>query len=112
MADQVPPTNPVVTTNPSVGLPPETNPSTPQASEGSSKSRMWVIVAAFIVVAVLVATGIYMYVRLRETNPSFQQISQNVQESLDSAANDLTGVKADEDLSKDFSDVDKDLNNL
>jgi flagellar basal body-associated protein FliL len=114
MADQVPtvPTiNPVSTTpqTPQVGVPLS---QTPQTESGSSKSMFWVILAAFIVVAILVGAGIYMYMMARQTNPEFQQISQNVQESLDSVANDLTGVQAEEDVTKDFADVDKDLNSL
>jgi hypothetical protein len=48
---------------------------------------------------------------MRETNPAFQQVSESVQQSLDSAANDLSGVQ-DIDVSADFADVDKDLNQL
>lgn len=119
MSDQVPPpviTPPVSTASSAPvapnGTPPVSDPIAVQSSGGSSKGTLWVIVAAFIVVAVLAGSGIYLYMAMRETNPAFQQISESVQQSLDSAANDLTGVKADDDVSKDFTDVDKDLSNL
>jgi flagellar basal body-associated protein FliL len=70
-----------------------------------------VILAAFLVVAALAGAGIYLYMGMRETNPAFQQVSESVQQSLDSAANDLSGVQ-DIDVSADFADVDKDLNQL
>jgi hypothetical protein len=120
MADQIPPvtSNQVPASNVSVpagNQPVEksgTEPMVVQSSQtGSSKGTLWVIVAAFIVVAVLVGAGIYMYMMARSTNPDFQQISQNVQESLDSAATDLEGVQVT-DVSADFAEVDKELNDL
>lgn len=110
MADPVPlvANTPTPATNP---VPDPIAPPVPQSETSSSKSMMWVIVAAFILVAVLVGAGIYMYMMARETNPEFQQISQNIQESLDSAANDLAGVQ-DNDVSADFAEVDKELSQL
>ena len=85
--------------------------SVPPATEGSSKGMLLVIVAAFLVVAVLVGAGIYTYMTMRETNPAFQQVSENIQQSLDSAANDISGI-TDTDVNADFSEVDKELNQL
>jgi flagellar basal body-associated protein FliL len=70
-----------------------------------------VILAAFIVVVVLVGAGIYTYMMMKQTNPAFQQVSENVQQSLDSAANDISSV-VDTNVDADFSEVDKELNQL
>jgi cell division protein FtsL len=85
--------------------------SMPPATGGSSKGMLLVIVAAFLVVAVLVGVGIYTYMTMRETNPAFHQVSENIQQSLDSAANDISGI-TDTDVNADFSEVDKELNQL
>lgn len=80
-------------------------------SGNSSKAMFLVILAAFIVVAILVGAGIYTYMTMRQTNPAFQQVSENVQQSLDSAANDISGL-TEIDVNADFSEVDKELNQL
>lgn len=112
-SSQTPPADQPITLNPTP-TPADTaapGPVTVQTAQGSSKSMLWVIIAAFIVVAILVGVGIFMYTQMRETNPAFQQVSEQVQSSLDSAANDLSGVQID-DVSADFSEVDKELNSL
>ena len=120
MADQVIPPVPTPPT-PSAAMPventtvpaaPVAGPTVMQSPNGnSSKSMMMVILAAFVVVAILVGVGIYMYTQVKEANPAFQQISQSAQESLTSAETDLSGVQED-NLEADFADVDKDLSSL
>ena len=103
-----PPPIPVAPAVPSVTQAPVT---APPPTGGSSKGMIWVILAAFLVVAAMVGVGIYMYTRVKDSNPAFQQISQSTQESLTSAENDLSGA-TETDVSADFTDIDKELNNL
>jgi uncharacterized protein HemX len=97
--------------DPSTAPVPQSPVPVPQVPEGSSKSMFLVILAAFIVVVVLVGAGIYTYMMMKQTNPAFQQVSENVQQSLDSAANDISSV-VDTNVDADFSEVDKELNQL
>lgn len=114
MPEPVPLTTNSSTPAPSAAIPvAPTEPSQPTTlvAGNSSKAMFLVILAAFIVVAILVGAGIYTYMTMRQTNPAFQQVSENVQQSLDSAANDISGL-TETDVNADFSEVDKELNQL
>jgi hypothetical protein len=79
-------------------------------SSGGSK-KLWIIIAAFIVVAVLVALGLMMFMSTQQPQNGTSDASNQIQETLNSVSTDLEGVVVD-DVSADFKAVDDDLLSL
>lgn len=109
--------------NQAAAMPQTPMPEAPQMSNvplgtppSSGKNMMMIIVLAFVVVAVLVAAGIYMYMRVSKNNPDLSKTSNATQQgapdpALTSADTDIQNLVVP-DVSADFSDVDNDLKTL
>ncbi len=120
------PTNPPVPTPPAEAVPPAVaaasapNPNAPiqpdptitsTANPTSHKSKAWLIIIAFMVVALLIGFGIFMYMQVSQNNPELNQVSSQVEDSVKSLSDEVKNVVID-DVSADFEEVDSELSDL
>lgn len=77
----------------------------------NNKGKIWIIVAAFLVVSILIAVGIVMYSKVSKNNPELTNTSSAIQETVNTLSTEIQGVVID-DVSADFTEVDSELSNL
>lgn len=120
-SNQNPPTTPEGVAATPVTPPPAAQPSpVPQphptveaapAAPKSNSSKMWIIIAAFVIVAILIGVGIMMYSQVSQNNPDLNQVSTQMKDSVNELSTEVSNVVI-EDVSADFTEVDSELSGL
>lgn len=81
------------------------------APAGGGHNKLWMILGAFIVVALLIGVGIMMYMQSGQGTPEAQPNSGALMDSVKSISTEFDGIKI-EDVSADFKEIDADLSSL
>jgi hypothetical protein len=94
------------------GLPANLPPAVENNSSGGHKKMFMILGIVFVVVAILIGAGFYMYTQVSKNNPDLsEQPPSQEEQSLNTLNSDINTVNI-EDIDSDFSDVDKELNQL